>query len=377
MRQIGLEPKAIPVDGRFRPGPQASGLGLDPFILLHGFPCPEIEGAWRKFLRRVKCPSHYDAPEYFKEPFFADKKPFAVLALDGSDIIGVLTGIHERTATTCGLPNRPQINIAEGADLSVVARNLSQGLLAEANSSELVSFFSWDRFGAFGQYGFRCCQFDGDVKLDLSLGPVVLFRQFHENRRRNIRAAIRAGVEVIKASSPLDIESYYQVYCEWRRTPRKQIEGAQISFELFDQAFRLSGNRCAFLAKYSGKVIAGVTLRMFPGGLLEFAAGSAIEAYVHLKPNDLLHWRAIEWACKDGFCHYSLGAAHPFLRRFGGIVAPIYRHRIDRTLLRRWDIQEAVVNRAHSFVRRLPPSIRKGVGHFWRSTRRRPHANEN
>jgi len=54
------------------------------------------------------------------------------------------------------------------------------------------------------------------------------------------------------------------------------------------------------LARYNDEVIAGVVLRFFPGGVVEHAANSSLQSALHLKPNDLLHWRAIEWACADG-----------------------------------------------------------------------------
>src|ERR1017187_8244717 len=56
--------------------------------------------------------------------------------------------------------------------------------------------------------------------------------------------------------------------------------------------------------------------------------------------NDLLIWKTIQWACEQGFWKYSLGGAHPFLRKWEGTIVPIYRYRLDRTFLRRHDFRE-------------------------------------
>jgi CelD/BcsL family acetyltransferase involved in cellulose biosynthesis len=102
------------------------------------------------------------------------------------------------------------------------------------------------------------------------------------------------------------------------------------------------------LARYSGNLIAGITLRFFQGGLVEFSNHSSLDEFLNLKPNDLLQWKCIEWACAEGFRRCSLGGAHTFHRRFGGMIIPIFRYRLDRTLLRRHDRQE----RAFDFIRK-------------------------
>ncbi len=79
------------------------------FMIIHDFPPADLEKAWRDGLTRVEVPSHYDAPEFFREPLWAGKNAFAVLAIDDSAVAGVLTGTHEGDQISGGLPSRPQI----------------------------------------------------------------------------------------------------------------------------------------------------------------------------------------------------------------------------------------------------------------------------
>lgn len=330
-------------------------------IIVREFPEPEIEAAWRKGLTRVKLVAHYNSPEFFREPFWEGKRPFAVLACNGKDVVGVLTGLHEGDEIACGQPARPQICIAEDEDPVSAVAALARGLLEEAGSSKLVTVFSWVALEGIERFGFKSRQLEGDVMLDLSLGPDTLFKHFDENRRRNIRSAMRNGVEVFPLTTSQHVREYYNVYREWRHTPRKKIVWEEVSFDVFEQALTLDASRKVFLAKHAGKIIAGITLRMYPGGLLEYAAGHAIEEYVRLRPNDLLHWRAIEWAYTQGFRAYCLGGAHPFLRKFGGNVTVIYRYRLDRTFLRREDLREALNDWGRRSLRRLPKPVEKVV----------------
>jgi hypothetical protein len=333
------------------------------FKVLRGYPSPDDESAWRDYLTRVECPSHYEAPEFFLEPLWNDKEPFAVLATDNGKIMGVLTGLNSGKHVTCGLPSRPQISIDLAADAKLVLDMLAQGLLGEASSAELVSVYTWPskELPTFSARGFRRQKLAGNVVLDLTLGAEVLFKQFTKDRRRNIRFAEKNGVEVSEAATAQDISDAYAVYCDWREKRGKEARGLQLSFEQYKQTMSLKENRRLFIARVKGRVVATNVFRFFPGGLFESSANASLEEFKHLKPNDLLQWRGIEWACHNEMVRHSLGGSHQFLLRFGGTVVPILRYSLDRTWLRRNDLHEVVEKVGRQIVRRLPPFIEEGV----------------
>ncbi len=328
--------------------------GCFDFRILHGFPGPTEEKAWREFLLRSDWPSHYTSPEFFLEPYWEGKDPFAVLAYEGDRVVGVLTGLHEGNQVVSGLPARPQVCLDKSADHSRAGQALALGVLEWAGSAGLVTIYAWSSFDALRNLGFRLSAPDGDVVLDLRKGPEALFQQLHAGQRKNVRIAIRKGVEVFEASTEEDLRAYYEVYCAWRRSPRKKIEGEQVPFSVFAAAHGLRNNRRYFLARHEGKIIAASSVRFCPGGLLEYAGNVSLEEHFLLKPNDLLKWKIVEWGCAQGFSLFSLGGAHQFHLRSGGTVVPIYRHRFDRTWFRRYDLQEAVTNTARSTLRSVP-----------------------
>jgi hypothetical protein len=98
-------------------------------------------------------------------------------------------------------------------------------------------------------------------------------------------------------------------------------------------------------------------LRFFSGGVMEHAANSSLTSALHLRPNDLLHWRAIEWACAEGLTKYGLGAANLFLRKFGGEVMPTTRLRLDLSLFRRHNFGDWVADRVEDVRPFLPERV--------------------
>jgi hypothetical protein len=335
------------------------------YTILHEFPGPEMELAWRDCLDRVRCPAHYNAPEYFRETTLANERRFGVLAMQQGRVTGVLTGGHEGYHATCGYSSRPQVCVDETlapaeADAAIVS--LARGLLQEACHAELVSVYSWRPLTELEAQGFRVRMVEGTVILDLTKGPEQIFGQLNKKRRNCIRAAQRqTALKIIEPESKEDIDAFYAVYSAWYGSARKKIDGDKLPPEVFQQRFALRGNFRIFLAQLSERVIAGITLRFFPGGLVEYANNSSLEQQLWLRPNDLLLWRAIEWACAEGFERFSLGGAHRFLREFGGTLTPVYRYRLDQTRWRRHDVRERLADRGRQTLRTMPRPFEQAV----------------
>ena len=333
------------------------------FKIFRETPSPDAEKAWRDYLARIEFPSHYEAPEYFVEPLWAGKQRFAVLAFEGDRVRGVVTGIHAEKNVMCGLPARPQMSVDPAGDAGAILEALLQGVLAETESAELVSVYTWEslKLPPFAARGFQCQELQGNVVLDLTVGPEAVFQQFTKDRRRNIRYAEKNGVEVSEVISEQDIADSYAVYSAWRETERKTVHSKRLTFETFAKTARLRGNRLRLVARVAGKPIAINSFRFFPNGLFESSANSSLDEFIHLKPNDLLQWRGIEWACAHGLRRHSLGGAHNFLLRFGGTVVPILRYRLDRTFLQRHDLRDKVQKVGRQIVGKLPPSVGKSI----------------
>ena len=327
------------------------------YHILHRRPEGLIEALWRACLADADFPTHYTAPEYFLEPGFRNKGPFAILSLSGKEVTAVLTGTNDGAYVQSGLSVRPQIVFSRRADRVRAMTNVVDGLLLEAASAKLVDLFVWSDIATLVDPRFRKKQYEGVAMLNLSRGPDALFRKFSENKRRNIKRAIKSGVSVEPANDPAKVSAYYSVCVEWSRRKGLPVPAE----DEFHQTMALKNNRLLLLARHEGKVIAGVVIRFFPHGVMEYAANSSVQNALHLRPNDLLHWRAIEWGCREGMTHYSLGGAHLFLRKFGGEIVPTTRHRVDLSIFRRFAIGDWIADRAEQARPLIPGRLATAV----------------
>jgi len=327
--------------------------------VIERYPEPPLEQSWLRCLSECDYPSHYAGPAYFREPFFSDRRPFAVLAIDADRVMGALTGVREGRTLTAGLNVRPQGCCRLGADRVKVGAALAGGLReAGGRDMDLLQVFTWSPIEGLEDSGFASKEFPGEqgiVVLDLTQGPDRLFRGFSENRRTNIRKAQKLGVTVDQASSEEEFKEYYGIYVDWGNRKRVPCNSwAQVLAALL-----LRDHRRLFVARFEGRMLGGVIVRFQSGGFIEYAANCSIQEEQKFKPNDLLHWRIIEWACREGFRQYSLGGAHLFLRKFGGDLHTTYRYRRDLTWLRRHDVGDRLRALLREGLRRLPPSIQE------------------
>ena len=290
--------------------------------------------------------------------------PFAVLARSEDRMDGVLTGIHEGKHTVSGLSVRPQVAFRKGVDLARVADQLVAGVSAEGAKSELITVFAWSPLPEFVSNKFQVKQEEGVVILDLALSLDVLRGNMAGNRKTNINFARKHGVEVRQAEKEEEFREYYAIYEKWCVKKKNAVT----PYQLWREGFALRGSRRLFLASAKGKIIAGTIIRFTPGGIAEYAANSSLDEYLNLKPNDLLMWRAIEWAHAEGLQKLDLGGAHMFLRKTGGKVVPTYRHRLDRSFLRRHDLRELTEAHARRLIRKVVRPKRKDTPKTLRTT---------
>jgi hypothetical protein len=276
------------------------------YLILHQFPSPEVECLWQEMLHRTDAASGLITPNWLGHR--ESPRHFAVLAMNHGTVTGVVTGLHLEKRVICGLPARPQICTETTADVDVTNHALWEGLLAEAKDATLIDVFTWGwhQLCNFEQHGFKARQVEANVVLDLSLGSKSLFKQFSDSRKRNIREAERHGIEVFQATTEEDAVGFYSVCSAWKQTERKTIH-SNLTLPTIKQLMKLRGIYRIFLARYEGRVIAGSTVRFYPGGLAEYANNSSLDEFIKMRPNDLLLWRSIEWACEQGCKKYSLG----------------------------------------------------------------------
>lgn len=317
---------------------------------------------WNQFLSDALYPTHYTTPNFFIDPFVRGGERFAVAALKDDKITGILTGIDNGKAIISGIFVRPQVCFGKSVDRHEAAVSLLEGLKEKGGGGlQSIEFFTWHPIREFENIGFRMREYGGEqatIILDLSKGADELFKGFSQTRRNEIRKAIKQNkVQISEIENTDELAELYEIHCDWNKRKGNKPD----KFEDFELSWKQKDYRRSFIAKHDGKIIAGSHYRFCSKGVIEYAANNSIIEYQKLKPNDLLGWHSIRWACENGFALYSMGGSHLFLRRFGGEAVSTYRYKMDLTFLKVHNFKETVNDFAVETYKNLPQSVRSKI----------------
>ena len=332
------------------------------YIVLTSMPDPDLVARWNDLVRDASLPTHYVTPNYFTDPFVRGER-FAVLAVGGDGTINAtLTGVKTVDGVVSGMFSRPQMVFRRGVDRKKATAELLAGMSEIAGSSvKLIELYAWEPMSEFAAVGLSSRESNDTtsvVMLDLAAGADAVFAGFSQTRRNEIRKGIKQGtVEIKQLETDRELAEIYQIHCDWNARKGHVPD----TLEQMRTAVGQTENRRVFIAKVDGKVVAGSFYRLCPGGVVEYAANFSMPEYQKLRPNDLIGWHAIKWACESGFSHFSMGGSHLFLRRFGGEIVRTYRYRKDLSTFKMHDIRERVREIGAGAFRRLPTNVRDSV----------------
>ncbi len=153
--------------------------------------------------------------------------------------------------------------------------------------------------------------------------------------RKNIKRAAASGLTVRVATTEEDLRKWHSLYL---RTMRRVVIPPR-SLRYFLAAWKFLGPlnlMKVFLAerKVDGKtdLIAGLIFFMYKE---RFCAGflACPAEHFHFRPNDLIHWEAIQWATSNGYHEYDFGEVPEgetelarFKMKFGAVPRWLYRY---------------------------------------------------
>ena len=190
--------------------------------------------------------------------------------------------------------------------------------------------------------------------LDLSQNEEQVFSHFRDSTKRNIRKAIRDGVEV-KTSHSWDS---VQVFCKLNGMTRKEHGLPPQPYHFFKKVYdHIISKNLGFAvnAFFEEKPIASSIYFHF-GKKAIYKYGASDKRYQHFRANNLVMWEAIKWCCKNGFKTFCFGRTdleHQGLKQFKAG----WNTKEDIVKYYRYDLRKDIFIRDHQKVNKLYQDI--------------------
>jgi len=239
-----------------------------------------------------------------------------LLAMDNGNPLGIIQGTYSkklgfgRCVMVGGVHGNAPMTVLKGDEGASVTKDLLIELENYGVRNRIIEACLhwpsvWGMLNVFQDLGYESTAEFNVFTVDLRKSVDELWSSIVSNKRKNVRKAIKGGVEVVEGHSREDLFSFYKMLvCSGERagfspSPLKE-------FEAIWELYRPKELAKIFLAKWSGQDVAGVFIVIHGNTVYALASGSLNEAW-SARPNDLLHWKAMEWACERGFSHYNMG----------------------------------------------------------------------
>lgn len=232
------------------------------------------------------------------------------LALDGNCPVGLLQGRYTRKFF---FGEHLEVGGFYGNGPVVADKNNEQVLkqlivdlenYAIQNRVTEASIYRDKRDHVLERMGYNLPPLFNVYKVALQKTTEDLWNSLAYNKRKNVNKAQRKGV-VVEDTSYEDLASFYDMLS----VSGKRVGFVPLPFSYFQSCLKIFGtnNRAKiFLAVYDNQPVAGVFVVIHGNTAYALAAGSYKEAW-NVRPNDILHWKAMKWACNEGLSYYHMG----------------------------------------------------------------------
>jgi lipid II:glycine glycyltransferase (peptidoglycan interpeptide bridge formation enzyme) len=156
---------------------------------------------------------------------------------------------------------------------------------------------------------------------------------------RAIRKAQRQHVTARVSRSEADADTFYRLHLQTRRRQGVPVQPRRF-FRLLWRLVIDQGLGFVVLAHKDGDPIAGAVYLAWNGHLI-YKYGASDARFWELRPNNLVMWSAIEWACEHGFRDLDFGRSdsenhglREFKRRWGAVELPLIYSYVSDTAAR-------------------------------------------
>jgi hypothetical protein len=136
-----------------------------------------------------------------------------------------------------------------------------------------------------------------------------LLSGFKSSTRRNIKKAVKKGVEVGLHYSLESMRTFYRLNCITRKMHGLPPQPFYFFQDIHKHIVSLKKG-FVVLATFNERPVAGAVY-FHIGEKAFYKYGASDRSYQHLRANNLVMWEAIKWYARNGFKHFSFGRTEP------------------------------------------------------------------
>lgn len=256
--------------------------------------------------------------------------PFALGIEEDGHLAGVIVGYttQEKNPIKQFLTRRAIIIGGPLLDKNISDETLKILLLAVKRLLMDVIYIETRNFNDYTQWRFifEQCGFAYQPHLNFHVDCTQdsMLAAMSESRRRQIKKAIKSGVEIVEAQSQSDVIAYYEILKDlYRNKVKTPLFPLEFFMNFFDNSFGKY-----FLVKYENKIIGGIMCPILNDRTIyEWFVCGMDEQYKNQYPSVMATYAAIEYAKENGIARFDfMGAGKPneaygvrdFKARFGG-----------------------------------------------------------
>jgi len=271
------------------------------------------KGLWNSFLEEHSTGNFEQCFEYgeISKKAFPRSNVVRLACMDGSKVVGILQGGYSKYfgfGMTLGVMRGPVLDSKDGSSIRI-AEDLLKALDNYVKEKRVIEARilvpeTWQMADIFNLFGYSVTGRLNEYVVTLENGTDWLWKHISHNKRRNIKKAMKENVDVIESRRIEDLLTFYSMLEAAER------RGGFLSYPLswFKAVWNIYDPDLSkvFLAFWNGKAVSGVFTVLHSKTVFALAAGSFKEGW-KVRPNDILHWKVMEWACENGYTRYHMG----------------------------------------------------------------------
>jgi hypothetical protein len=148
-------------------------------------------------------------------------------------------------------------------------------------------------------------------KINLQQNLDEIFQTFRSSAKKEIRKARTRGVTLRQVENLEELEEYYDFAKDCAKRYKKNLMGFD-DFRTMWVYLRRGGHFETFVARYEGKIIAGLSVWADKYNSIEIGSFQSEDCYrLKLGGADAVKWAAIQWAKSAGLKQFDLAGVNP------------------------------------------------------------------